>query len=204
MRKILILACLMFLCGSINAQINKYKYYPTVIVLHNGTQVEGFAKFPSSPHSKTIKFKTDKAYKKQKMKSEEIKTIRFFLKGDKTLEFEYLSYISSHSMEKGTQKLSDPIWMEVLIRGSMTLYSEEVTRKSPHKRTIVYHYYYAKRENENVATEIADTHFGYEFHKYAYTYFTDNPSISEKIKNKEKGYSAENIRAIIEEYNAGK
>jgi hypothetical protein len=71
-------------------------------------------------------------------------------------------------------------------------------------RTQFTYYYYCKRENEKVASEISTTNYfdgSQSFRNYAPQYFSDHPTIPEKIRNNEKGYSARFIEDIVREYN---
>jgi len=194
----LLLFCVFFFIN-LNAQINKY--YSALIIQHDGTQIECFAKYPSMLNSKIIKFKTDQNSKTFTMKSAEIKTVRYFLKDNKTIEKEFLGHISSFDMNKNFA----PVWMDVLAQGQVTLYStKEISKSSKGLHTFITYHYYCKRENEKFATKIAyvSSRNNFLVHKImANEYFADTPDILEKIENKVDGYSAKEIMAIIEEYN---
>jgi hypothetical protein len=199
-RSLILISLLIFLCGNTVAQINVFR--PAVIVKHNGAQMECQAKYPNAGNAKEITCKTDKDDKILKMKSAEIKTIRYSLKDDKVVEKVYIPYLNSVEIEKGKQNYSEPAWMDVLVRGKMTLYLRVVNQIYSKGRSFTYYYYYCKRENEEVASEIAYTNFrdgSQNFHTYAPKYFSDHTTISEKIKNNENGYTARYIEAIVEE-----
>jgi hypothetical protein len=84
MNRILILSGLLtLLCGNTAAQINVFR--PAVIVKHNGVQIECQAKYPATGKAKDISYKIADG-KTLKMKSDEIKTIRYFLKDEKVVE----------------------------------------------------------------------------------------------------------------------
>jgi len=195
---------LIFFCASVDAQINTFS--PALIVQHDSIQIVCLANYPAMSNSKIIKYKVDNNSKTQTVKSAEIKMIWYFRKDDKTLEKEYLPYISSFNTGKNRQKQFDPLWMDVLVRGLITLYlTEEISKGSRGQRKIVTHHYYCKRENEKFATKIAyvSDRNGFLVHRMeAGDYFSDAPDISEKIENKEDVYSAKDIIAIVEKYNA--
>jgi hypothetical protein len=173
-----------------------------VIVKHNGVQIECHAKNPAAGKAKDISYKTADG-KTLKMKSDEIKTIRYFLKDGKEVEKVYIPYYSAVEIEKGSQKHSEPAWMDVLVHGKMTLYLRVVNQIYSRGRSFTYHYY-CKRENEQVASEISYTNYfdgSQSFRTYAPNYFSDHPAISEKIKNNEKGDTARFIEDIVREFN---
>ena len=189
-----------FFCESVHAQT----FLKAVIYPHDGTQIDCLAKLPITAEN-TIKFKMDENSKTQKMKSKDIKTICYFLKGNKTIEIEYIRYISFFEMDNNRrQNVFAPEWIEVLVRGHMMLYIiQEVSRTGQRKSTI-YHYF-VKRENEEFATEIAYIKYKNDFLIYrmeADDYFSNAPDIEKKIENKEDGYTAKDIVNIVKEYNA--
>jgi len=195
---------LVFFCTSVGAQINTFR--SAVIVRHNSTQIECLAKYPAISNSKVIKYKIDNNSKTQKMKSSDIKTVRYFHKGDKIVEKEFLPYISTFDMTKNKQNHFDPLWMDVLVRGRMTLYvTEEIFKSSRGQRQSTTYHYYCKRENEEFASKIAYVSYRNSFlvnRIEADEYFSDASDISEKIENRAEGYSAKDIIAIVEEYNS--
>jgi hypothetical protein len=202
-RKIGLLSILLiFLCGQATAQINIYR--PAVIVKQNGEKIECQARYPITINAKEISYKSDKDGKTYKIKSADIQRIRYFLKDDKIIEKVYIQSISALEIEKGRQNYSEPVWMDVLVQGKMTLYLKVVNQIYSKGRSFMYYSYYCKRENEAVASEIAFTNFrdgSQNFHPHAPAYFADHPTIPGKIKNNEKGYAAKNIEAIVMEYN---
>jgi hypothetical protein len=200
-RVLIFCGLLTLLCGNTVAQINVFR--SAVIVKHNGIKIECQAKYPATGKAKDISYKTDDG-KTQKMKSDEIKTIRYFLKDDKVVEKVYIPYLNSIEIEKGSQNQAEPAWMDVLVSGKMTLYLRIVNQIYSKGRRFTYYYYYCKRENERIASEISYTNYidgSQSFRTYAPKYFSDHPAISEKIKNNEKGYTARFIEDIVKEYN---
>jgi hypothetical protein len=162
------------------------------------------AKYPNTNNAKEINYKIGENGKTQKMKSADIKTIRYFLKDERVVEKVYIPYLNSAEIERGRQNLSEPAWMDVLVRGKMTLYLRIVNQIYSRGRSMTYYYYYCKRENESVASEIAYTNYmdgSQSLRDYTPKYFSDHPIISEKIKNNERGYTARFIEAIVKEYN---
>lgn len=84
MNKLIALMCMfMLLCGNVDAK--KKKFYPAIIAKQDGTQIECLAQYPDQVNSKEIKYKANKDSKSQKMKGEEIKAIRYFIKEDNGL-----------------------------------------------------------------------------------------------------------------------
>ncbi len=205
-RSLTLIGLLILLCGNVDA---KKKFRPAIIVKQDGTQVECLAEYPDKVDAKAIKFKADRDSKTQKMESGDIKMIRFFLDDDKAVDLERLSVISWANMYRGKQKISKPIWLNVFMRGPVTLYLNVITTTSKTGTSTEY-IYYCKRDNEEVASTIAVVYggavikIGDPFPKIASNYFADSPSIAEKIKNKEKGYSSKEMEAIVGEYNSEK
>jgi len=187
-------------CANVHAQ----KFIKAVIFQHNGTQINCLASLPVMETS--IRYKIDQNSKVQKMKSKDIKSVCFYLKGDKTFEIEYLRYTSVFEMNATMQDVFAAEWLEVLERGDMSLYFIQETSRSGQRKSFFYHYL-VKRENEEYATEIAYVRYRNDFLIYrmeAGDYFSDAPEIERKIEYREEGYSAKDIVNIVKEYNAFK
>jgi len=203
MKYILIMSnLLIFLCENTVAQMNVFR--PAIIVKHDGTQIECQAKYPNTNNAKEIHYKIAENGATQKMKSAEIKTIRYFLKDDKVVEKEYILYLNAAEIERGRQNYAEPAWMDVLVRGKMTLYLRIVNQIYSRGRSMTYYYYYCRKENEKAASEISYTNYNdgsQLFRNYAHQFFSDHPTLSEKIKNNERGYTARFIEDIVKEYN---
>jgi len=205
MRNFLIFIIIL-LCGSINAQINTFR--PSVIIKKDGTQIECLAKYPATSFSDIINYKIGENGNLQKMKSNEIKTVRYFLKDDKTVEKELLPYINLFDKNKDKQNYFTPMWMEVVVRGKVTLYaSEETSKTSRGQTTSKTFHFYCKRDNEEYASRIAYISQRGSFSVYkmeAENYFADSPEITQKIKDETEGFLAKDIINIVKEYNAEK
>ena len=192
---------LVFFCVNVQAQ----RFIKAVIFQHDGTQINCLARLPDASE-KTIRFKIDENSKTQKLKSKDIKTVCYYLSGDKTLEIEYLRYISFFEMSYIRQEVFAAEWVEVLVRGDMMLYYILESSLSGQRKYNVYHYY-VKRENEEYATEIAYVRYVKDFLIYrmeAGDYFADAPEIERKIDYREEGYTPKDIVNIVQEYNAFK
>ena len=211
MKKILVLSIIAILfCGSMQAQKN---FYPAIIYQTDGKEIECLAKAIKVIGEKEVTYKLNKDNKPLKMKSINIKTIRYVLENDTEIEYDYCPIINIANVTKGSQKIRGTIWLEVKQRGPATLYhTEETYRKKDRSgtySTYKVHNYYCKRESEEAASNLLTSSsrgiaIANNFHKIAPEYFADSPSISENIRNKEKGYKAEDIVAIVREYNAEK
>ena len=192
---------LFFFCGYVQAQT----FHKVVIFQHDGTQIDGLAKLPAfMSDSKTISFKMDNSSKTQKMKSNDIKTICYYLRDKKILEIEYIRYLSFFDVSNNWQNVSAPEWIEVLVRGDMMLYVIKETSRNGQRKSTIYHYF-VKRENEEFATEIAYVRYKGDFLIYrmeAGDYFANTPEIERKITRREEGYSAKDIVNIVNEYNS--
>jgi hypothetical protein len=155
---------------------------------------------------KTIRFKIDNNSKTQKMKSKDVKSICYYLSGDKTLDIEYLRYTSFFEVRDFGHEIFAAEWIEVLVRGDMMLYTIHETSRSGQRKSSIYHYL-VKRENEEYATEIAYVKYINDFLIYRMEtekYFADAPDIERKIEYREEGYTAKDIVNIVKEYNTFK
>ena len=188
---------LIFFCVNVQAQ----KFIKAVIFKHDGTQINCLASLPVM--ETTVRFKIDNNSKTQKIKSKDIKSIFYYLRGNETLEMEYLRYTSMFEMTNDRQNVFAAEWMEVLVRGDMTLYYIQEASRSGQRKTIIYHYF-VKRENDEYATEIAYVRYNNDFLIYkmeADDFFADVPEIEKKIKSRKEGYLAKDIVNIVREYN---
>jgi len=203
MKYLLIMSSLLiFICENTLSQINVFR--SAVIVRHDGTQIECQARYPGTNNAKEINYRTAENGSTQKMKSAEIKTIRYFLNDGKVVEKEYIPYLNSAEIERDRQNEAEPAWMDVLVRGKMTLYLRTVNQIYSRGRSMTY-YYYCRKENDKLASEISYTNYSdgsQIFRTYAYQFFSDHPTISEKIKNNERGYTARFIEDIVKEFNS--
>jgi len=194
-------------CVKSHAQNNTFNN--ALIIKHDGTQIECLARYPDMSDSKAIRYKLDKNSKTQRMKSNDIKTVRYLLRNNKVIEIEYHRYVSFFEMRgTGRKNVFAPEWLEVLVRGHLMLYViEEIPLNSGRQRktkSIQYHYY-CKKENEEFASEIAYVLYKSGFLIYRMEegdYFTNAPDIAKKIENREEGYTAKDIISIVEEYNS--
>lgn len=202
MKKLLVIGLLVLVCTNASAGFN-FVFHRAVIVLKNGEQIECLAKYPAMYYSEFIKYRTDINGKTQKIRSEDIERIRYFFDNGGFVEKVFLRYIKASDVSKGRLNRSGPDWMELIVDGPMKLYVKETVTHQARRRGIKRYYYYCIREGENVATEITRTGSEIGFSKHAPAYFADNLVILNNIRNKEKGYSVRDIKAIVLEYNAG-
>jgi len=192
---------LIFFCVNVQAQ----KFLKAVIFQHDGTQINCLARLPDMSET-SIRYKIDDNSKTQKIKSKDAKSICYYLRGNKTLELEYLRYISLFELIYNRHNVFAAEWIEVLERGDITLYFTQESSRSGQRKTFTYHYY-VKRENEDYATEIAYVRYKNDFLIYRMEtedYFADIPDLEKKIENREEGYTAKDIVNIVKEYNTFK
>jgi hypothetical protein len=197
MKRVFIMMCMSaVVCGSAGAK--KKQFYPAIIVQTDGEIMECLAQTPDNFGARVIAVKANRNSKTAKMKSDEIKTVRYFLEDDKIIELDHARVIELRHLYKDRPKYSKPKWLNVRERGYMTLYINTITGNSANSGT----YHYCRKEDEDVVSIWPVTAKG--FAENASRYFADSPSISEKIKNREKGYHMSDISAIVKEYNAEK
>jgi hypothetical protein len=133
-------------------------------------------------------------------------TIRYILNDEEYVEKEYITYLRAHDVAKGSDKYSGPIWMDVIERGTITLFLNEVRDKSSRWRKYTYKYFYCKKENEEAAIEMAITGDIHILHGYAVDYFAESPYIFEKFKRCKELACRVSYHAFItmvEIYNSG-
>jgi hypothetical protein len=181
-----------------------YAYHPAIIFLHDGTQKEGLVEAPKF-NAKSVNFKTDGSSKAQKIKTDDIKTIRFITENDGKVEMDAVRV----NVPPGNNPfIRRPLFLEVVERGPVTLYYVKIRNISSNA---VYDqsFYYCKIESEKIAMftfyDLAPGSITDPFRKtVGPQIFADNPEIVEKIRNKEKGYTHKDIVKIVREYNAVK
>lgn len=158
------------------------KFYPAKIILKDGTVLTGFA-----AHGKDIKFKETEKGKTKEYKSDDLKSAIYTIKNDSVQEFDRMV------MYSGKKKINS--WMQVVIRGKVTLYT--------------YTYYTANskakswgcwREGELFVTILKDSgSILNSYKKEVTTYFSDNADLSRKIKD--DTYKSKDLELIVKEYN---
>lgn len=211
-----ILGCLFILLSGVSYAQNDF--YPAVIITQKNAQIECLVEIPDRPDVKAINTKMNKDSKTEKIACDSLTKIRLFLNKDREMELERLPVISINNVWRGKQKFSNTGWLVVIERGPVTLYGTMVKSYMGTFNTAAGLANYAKttdmslfckRANEEGASmmvfEVSGSiQIGNPFPKMASNYFVDAPDIAEKIKNKEKGYTAKDLLGIVQEYNAEK
>lgn len=179
------------------------KYQKAKIILQNGTELEGMATFPSNPSPLPIFFKGNKDSKRQSINSDDIKTIIFFLKHDKTIEFDRMGVYQDKSNKK-----INKLWLLVSKRGGTTLYTYDgvdIYTGVNSMTNVFQRYWLCERSGEDAATIIASTSTKNKrdaFVKMALEYFKDDVELTAKIKNNQ--YKWSDMDQIVDEYNKRK
>ncbi|MDO4228411.1 MAG: hypothetical protein Q4C98_01225 [Capnocytophaga sp.] len=163
------------------------------------TQIEGKITSPLSPQQGNIKIRT--SGKNIKTKSHEIDSIVFDNQAKTTIIYSPTISLSNYNNIKNKK----PEWLEVVIKGEFLLYKNTYLehRKEYSKSTTQY---YLKRKNEpfpaliGVKTNepIPSTN-DRSFNKNLEKYFSDQPEILQKIKEKE--YNLNEMHLLVNKYN---
>lgn len=187
----------------------KAGYLTAKLVYVNGTETTGLAEYPDEPVAKYINFKADKKSDKQKISSEELKKIVFYNEKNEPFEVERIKTWQYNL--KRERKIGPPVWLFVVVRGPVTLYTITAGGSVTYKTTgasIVPSdtYCFVKKESESEGTLI---HYKINatisvaknatFHAMGQEYFADNAAIAEKIKTKE--YTYKDVVTVVETYN---
>jgi hypothetical protein len=195
---------LLLLSGTVYA---KKASFPAEIFKHDGERIECLI-FKPDIQDRTIQYKINKEAKEQYLSSSDIQRIVIYQDEENPLEIEYMPTYSLTGMGNKIQaaRLGKPLWMAVVIRGSVSLYTYRVFMNPGD-----YSYYYCKRADEEAASMLSclsnkkmQVKAITAFAKIGSAYFEDNAEISQKIKNKEKGYKQDDIISVVLEYNAFK
>lgn len=175
------------------------KYYKAKITFLDGTSIDGLAELPGNPSPTPISFKPSDGSKKQSIKCDNIKNITYYFSNNKTFEYDRMNVYFFESDKKPTK-----IWLEVLQRGPVTLYTFSKlypggvfgARDSYEQLWLCY------RAGEDVATRISSSYIknkrGYFFQKIS-QYFRDDMELVKKTENEQ--YKWNDMEKIVKEYN---
>jgi len=169
----------------------------------NGEEHTGYAKHVVISPIKYILFKPTKDAKKEKILSDKLKTIIYYYKSGKIIEYDRMRMYQTAGHKKPSKRF---YWLEVIKRDYLTMYRGIATRHNenrsvkmgPEPPNRLFH-----RAGEDAATFISlgfKTINGNSVFKFsAQRYFKDYPELAQKIKNKE--YRWDDIEEVMEVYN---
>jgi len=191
---------------SFSATSQKKKFFSGKMQLANGTEQSAFIKIPSDELDKTIDYKKTEDGAKESIKSDELKSFTVTNEGV-TVEF-VRTYYYRWGDHKKSQSQS---WVNVLRKGSVTLYStnydqfsaQEVMNPSTSSAII----FLLKRTEEDFPTQVAQYKPGVKnyntlFRKFASAYFNDYPELAKRFDGKE--FKLEDIGTVADIYNQWK
>jgi hypothetical protein len=165
----------------------------------DGTLKEGVAKYPGKFDAKNIEFRQDRNSRTERIKSNDIRSIRYLRNDGNWVEFDRYPMVSFNNPNQSKKS----VFKNVSMRGPVTLY-KNITRTSHTTETT---HIYLRKENENFVSHLPVSsvlYLGMNFRQIAADYFADSPVISRKIRDGEKGYGRWDIEDIVHEYNAEK
>ncbi len=171
-----LLALILFFIVGWTPMFSQVKVY-----LSNGEVIE--AKIGNMKHD-LIKLKDSKNDKNQKIKAKEVDSVLVFEKGKQTIY---------HAL--GKRKKS---FYELCQRGKVNIYVYQSTAVTGYGN-FTSTFYALKRPNDAAFADFSNNWKW--FYKLAEEYFPDCPTLIEKIKNEEDGFSRKDMKNIGEFYN---
>ncbi len=203
MKKLLFVS-LMLLCST-SLWATKY---PATLKLADGTEKTGEVN-DFKIDDKDIKFYPADGGKTEKIASSSVAVMTLTFKSGNTADYEYVPVIGPMAILKKSGKLSNSAWLQVQMRGYMTLYHNRVEAQvtsmnskgatmSPGSTTK-----FCRRAGEKGASAVLSTFSmgtNNYFKRLALVYFDDDEQIIEKITN--ETYTYKDIEAIVTEYNS--
>lgn len=205
---------LLFVIVSTSLAHCQYDWSQGELVLKNGTSLKGLIKLPTVSKDliaingkEKVKFKATKKAKTEKYDETQVKLIIFRPSDTETAYFEY---VPISKKKYGIFK--------IITKGEATLYGKAVSTTSStpmymggpmnvHPTQVLYSFnnfdeYYVKRENEEIASPLITVRISRSFKNRSIEYFADCPAIVSKLEEKE--YRKEDIKDMVEDYNACK
>jgi hypothetical protein len=177
-----------------------------IVFKKDKSQISGEVYFPKF-EGKKVKIKVDG--KNQKLASADIDSIQIF-DGNKKQVYSFVRTKTKHYKSKGTSfKVIDEGWICLIKKGKVSLYlgGLEYGIKKDTMRVVtkdMNHYLKKKEEDMPVLVSVSTNGFSAGFNaffkEYGQYYFSDNPVIVEKIKNKE--YKYDDIEKVVGYYNS--
>lgn len=172
-------------------------YYQATLIFSNGTSKTGMAEsYFGGAH---IFFKSAEGAEEEKIDTSGLIQIIYTIK-DKTREYHRVKTYLGWSQKR----ISDELWLEVVEKGTATLYVKESSLSSPSNQLQKAGFldYYCIRAGEEAAkwiSAVSSLNNNQHFRAKAPDYFADYPELSEKIKSKE--YTWRDIVDVVKEYN---
>jgi len=149
--------------------------------------------------SDVISFKTSEKAQGEKIQSSGLISVSLQVK-DELREFWYVKTYSGW----GQKKISDPMWLRVIEKGTATLMVNNTTMRGSISNTTTAGFsdYYCIRKGEPAAkwiSAVSGANNNQMFRAKAPLYFADYPELAEKIKSKE--YKWKDLEIVVKEYN---
>ncbi|HEX5171118.1 MAG TPA: hypothetical protein VFW11_18205 [Cyclobacteriaceae bacterium] len=197
MYKLFVVVSLLLFVYNASAQ----KFYPVKLIFEDGRVLKGQANALGRPLDKSISFRENEKSEKTEYESDGVKTVVYYFDKD-TIEYDHVKTFPMIG-----KKLTQPIWLEVLERGYVTLYftvkfGSTVVRSGVASKELDDHYWLCSRPTEEAAYVVSWVS-GYNANSYfkskAPKYFSDYPELVEKIN--EKTYKYSDIIAVVKDYN---
>jgi hypothetical protein len=172
------------------------KFHEAKIVFTDGKSRSGLAE--SDFGGKYLLFKSGKDAEAEKIETASLSKIIYKIENE-TFEYHRLKIY----LGWGQKRISDPTWLEVVEKGTATLYVIRTTMSSGNGLNKAgFQDYYCIREGEpaaKVVANIAGANNNQTFRAKAPLYFEDYPELAAKIKSKE--YTWKDLVPVVKEYN---
>lgn len=191
---------LLLSCAILHASAQKY--LPATVHFTDGRSVQMLVK-ARPPAGKKVTVRADKGAKKEKILSEQLRQIIFEVAESDPVVYE------QHPL-KLAGRLKDKQWVQVLVSGAVTLYGQGgsmgmMRGGMPHTITDIT--FYARRPTEehasclgvHITSGAMPIGYNKQFRKFAGEYFSDDPALAARIKNKE--FKVSEAIQLVQEYN---
>ena len=171
-------------------------YYKGTIVFADGKSKSGLVEATLSDY---VLFKGSEKAEVEKIESSLLKSVSIQGK-DEVREYYYLKVY----LGWGQKRISDPMWLKVVEKGTVTLFVNHTTMRGSFYNTTQAGFsdYYCIRAGEPAAkmiANIASLNNNQTFRAKAPLYFADYPELAGKIKSKE--YTWRELTIVVKEYN---
>src|SRR5258706_3957663 len=172
-------------------------YYKATVVFADGKSKSGLVEAALSDY---VLFKASEHAKEEKIESSLLKSVSIQGK-DEVREYYYLKVY----LGWGQKRISDPMWLKVVEKGTATLLVHNTSMRGSIYNTTQAGFsdYYCIRAGEPAAKMIANIsslNNNQTFRAKAPLYFDDYPELAAKIKSKE--YTWKDLQIVVKEYNA--
>src|SRR5688572_14552247 len=172
------------------------KYYDAIVVFTDGKSRTGLVESPFG--GSYVLFKASKEAAEEKLQNYRVASIQFTIEGKKKEYHQMKVYLGW-----GQKRISDPMWFEVVEKGTVTLLVNQTTLSGANEMNKAgFQDYYCIRKGEVAAkliAQVSSMNNNQTFRAKAPLYFQDYPELAAKIESKE--YTWKDLVPVVQEYN---